>query len=132
MPQNTTINSQVYLHLLQDKLLSLMENLNCHTFQHDGAPCHRAISVRQWLQASNIPVLDWPGSSPDLNPIENAWLIIKRRVALKKPTSLEHLKQVISEVWEQSFSPLECQKLVDSMPGRIKAVLKNGGGSINY
>jgi transposase len=132
MPKNTTINSQVYLRLLQEKLPPLMERLNCHTFQHDGAPCHQAKIVKQWLQTSQIPVLDWPGQSPDLNPIENAWFMIKKRVASRKPTSLEHLKNIIKEVWEESFSSAECQILVETMPERIRAVMKNQGAHCKY
>ena len=132
MPPNTTISSHVYLELLQEKLQSLLMRLDCHTFQHDGAPCHQAKIVKRWLSDENIPVLNWPGQSPDLNPIENAWMVIKRRVAAAKPESLTHLKDIISQVWHEKFTIAECQKLVDSMPKRITAVLKNKGLVTKY
>ncbi|GFY09975.1 hypothetical protein TNCV_3699361 [Trichonephila clavipes] len=37
----------------------------------DGAPCHTARSIKAFLAEQNIPLLDWPGNSPDMNPIEN-------------------------------------------------------------
>ena len=41
----------------------------CDTIiMHDGAPCHRSNIVSE---KKKIKTLDWPGNSPDLNPIEN-------------------------------------------------------------
>ena len=47
MPKNNTINGQVYLNILQDKLLPHMAMLNCSIFQHDGAPCNRTLAVNR-------------------------------------------------------------------------------------
>lgn len=132
MPRNTTMTGLVYLQLLQERLLPLLQRLNCHTLQHDGAPCHRAKCVKDWLAVSEIPTLEWPAQSPDLNPIENAWLLIKKRVAATKPTSLDDLKKKIKEVWQENFSPSECKRLVESMPTRILSVLKNKGYATKY
>ena len=46
----------------------------------DGAPCHRAKVTTNFLR-ENIAVLEWPGNSPDLNPIENLWEVPKDEVA---------------------------------------------------
>ncbi|GFY30344.1 putative transposase like protein [Trichonephila clavipes] len=45
------------------------------------APCHTACSIKAFLSEQNIPLLDWPGNIPDMNPIENVWELMKREVA---------------------------------------------------
>ncbi|GFW67726.1 uncharacterized protein TNCV_3445981 [Trichonephila clavipes] len=54
-----------------------------YIFMQDGAPCHTARSIKAFLAEQNIPLLDWPGNSPDMNPIENVGELIKREVAIK-------------------------------------------------
>ena len=132
MPPNTTINSKVYLRILQDKLKLHMRQRNCSVFQHDGAPCHKAKIVSSWLKQNKISVLDWPGSSPDLNPIENIWTYVKKKVNLRRPSNLYEMKHAIMSVWCLDITPDYCSKLVSSMPKRIKLVLKNKGRSIKY
>jgi transposase len=132
MPRNTTMNGQSYLGVLQEKLQPVMQRLNCDILQQDGAPCHRAKCVKEWLSTVGVRTLDWPGQSPDLNPIENAWLVLKKRVAATRPSSLEQLEEKICDIWQHNFSVDECKRLVDSMPRRIEAVLKNKGHSSRY
>jgi transposase len=99
---------------------------------HDGAPCHRSRAVRDYLTAEQIQVLDWPGNSPDLNPIENLWHIVIKKVAEKQPSSTKALVESIKNVWSTEISQAYCQSLVYNMPKRIAAVIKNKGGATKY
>ena len=133
MPPGTTINAAVYLQLLKSKLREWLTIRRCRTFQHDGAPCHQAKLVQNWLAAEGVEVLGpWPGSSPDLNPIESCWALVKERVSRRNPTSAADLKQQLLQVWTEEITPEYCQKLCRFMPNRIQAVLAAKGGHTKY
>jgi len=71
--------------------------------------------------------------SPDLNPIEHLWDVVERELhALDEhPTNLHQLQATILSIWANISK--ECfQHLVESMPCRIKAVLKAKGGQTQY
>lgn len=133
LPPNTTMRAANYLKVLQERLLPMMEIRQTSIFMHDGAPCHRAKSVARWLHEQSVTVLSpWPGNSPDLNPLENLWSILKTKVAQHNPTSLQHLHEVIREVWCREIDPELCKRLVHNMPQRVREVLKNKGGPTKY
>ena len=133
MPPGTTINADVYLSILQEKLPIFMDIHNCSIFQHDGAPCHSARKVKRWLVEQGITLLEkWPGNSPDLNPIEHCWVIVKRKVHELKPTCTADMVEKIKQVWCQQITIDFCKKLVESMPERIRAVLSAKGKSTRF
>ena len=95
------VNGAKYLNLPKDKLEIQIMVHDCIVFTHDGAICHREKSVKNFLQKKNVDILNWEGNSPDLNPIENLWLVIKNEVADQHYTSMEPLKTAIKIVWTQ-------------------------------
>ena len=94
---------------------------------------HSAKRVQTWLRAENYLLLEkWLGSSPDLNPIENCWVILKKEVAKLNPTSQNDLRSKIKIIWSQHISQEYCESLIESMPSRIEAVLKARGGHSKF
>ena len=133
VPKGETIIAEKYLQIIEEKVPRWLQIRNCRIFMHDGAPCHQGKQVKAWLAEHDVNVLSpWPGSSSDLNPIENCWVEMKKAVSLKNPTSLEDLRRAILEVWCTKISAEYCTSLVDSMPRRIEAVLKAGGKHTKY
>lgn len=133
LPKGQTMTSAVYVDMLNTKhQAGRLMGRNTTIFQQDSAPCHTAKRSMQWFRDNNIQVLDWPGNSPDLNPIENLWVNMKRRVNTGNIDSMDHLHQRIKEAWCLEVTPEECNNLVESMPRRIAAVLKNKGYPSKY
>ena len=121
-------NGTKYLELLKNKFQLHMNVHECTIFMQDGAPCHKAKIVSNFLKSKKIQVCDWPGNSPDLNPIEILWVILKNKVAEEQHSSLKQLENVIKKVRTLGIISEYCCKLIESMPKRLKMVIDNKGG----
>lgn len=101
-------------------------------FQQDNAPCHTARIVQKWFTDNGISTLDWPGNSPDLNPIENLWSRLKRLVAKKKPSCRRELIESVLHCWNHVITMQELEHLVASMPTRCLSVIRAKGYPTKY
>lgn len=129
------MNSDDYINVLESKLVPTAQHFfkgEPYVFQDDSAPIHRSQKTRKWIAEHNIEALPWPSNSPDLNPIENIWKILKNKVGQKRPTNAKQLKKSIVEVWRNEISSELCQSLVSSMNRRCNDVIKNNGGHTKY
>ena len=132
LPRGVKMNTNVYLNILEEKLENFMDIYSCSTFQQDSAPCHVSKKSKDWFRQHSICLLDWPGNSPDLNPIENLWMVVKQKLAGVHFNSLSALEEEIKRVWCTEITVPVCQRLVDSMPKRIQNVLRHKGFPIKY
>jgi len=130
--QNKKVNAAEYLNILQNKLLLTMRLHSCSIFQQDSAPSHTARVVKGWLAANNVQVLDWPGNSPDLNQIENLWMLLKRKVRKYHAKNIPELMYYIKRAWCTEMSADICKRLIFSMPKRLRQVLHNKGYATKY
>ena len=73
-------------------------------------------------------MLNWPARSPDLNPIENVWSILDKKLTREPHSSLDHLKATLSDFFDH-LSIEYCKNLFDSIKRRCIA---NKGGHIPY
>ena len=69
--------------------------------------------------------------SPDLNPVEHLWGILKWKVEERKVFNIYQLGDVIMEEWKR-IPVATCEAPVNSMPQRVKALLENNGGHTKY
>ncbi|GES89422.1 IS630 family transposase [Rhizophagus clarus] len=87
-------------------------------FQQDNDPKHTSCDVKSDLETHLLGrVLPWPSYSPDLNPIENVWAILKKNVEKKEWDDLDN--NVI----------VNC---INGMRSRIEACIDAEGGHTKY
>ena len=78
------IDSIAYKELLEKTAVPYLKKLQAKKrqkfiFMQDNAPSHKSKLVMDFLKNVNIQVFDWPPQSPDMNPIETVWAIIKAK-----------------------------------------------------
>ena len=76
--------------------------------------------VKNCLSEKNIDILVWPGSSPELNVIENCWTVLNRMVAARHSASMDDLIKAIREVWVTEITERYCENLSKSNLGSTK------------
>ena len=100
-------------------------------FLQDNAPAHNAITTRTFLATRHVDVFDWPGNSPDLNPIEHLWCFVQRRLPRLLPRNANEFWELVRRAW-QTQSTWLVRRLITSMPRRLAAVIEAGGGTTRY
>ncbi len=122
----------MYCDILKQSRIPSLRRLGCRAvFQHDNDPKHTSKMTTALLKKLRVKVVDWPSMSPDLNPIEHLWVILKRKVEERKVSNIHQLRDVVMEEWKRTLVAT-CESLVNSMPKRVKAVLENNGGHTKY
>lgn len=127
------LTSQLYECILRDYLVPTFVALHHRPwilFQ-DRDPKHSSRRCKDFIEDRLINWLPSPAQSPDLNPLENVWALLKDRVAAHNPENLSQLKRWIRHEWQQ-LTPLDLRKFIMNMPSRLKAVQDNRGGPTRY
>jgi len=133
-----TQNQDTYKEMLLEELLPEIKHVREEfgtelLFMQDNAPCHKAASVTDFLTRNRIETIKWPPSSPDLNPIENLWSIIKMR--RQKKFGIPHSKQELIEQVQDIWLSLELdtlRNLCNSIEKRLRQCIERNGKPTDY
>lgn len=69
-----------------------------------NAQQHSAAIISVYLTEVDISSINWPPTSPDLNPIEQVWDSVKNRIRGRNnpPTTTAALTAAVTEEWEKT------------------------------
>jgi hypothetical protein len=140
VPEGVKLTSVTYCDFLKNALEPWMDDLPLSQlkkiiFMHDNTPSHAAKATTTFLKSlgfMNDTLMVWPPNSPDLNPIENLWSIIKRQVYAdgKQYSSKNDLWMAIKES-AASIPKSTIKKLTDSVNDRLFDVIRLHGAHVN-
>lgn len=136
------MNKEFYLDILKKELTRSAHNFGfvCpentrklkYKLYQDNDPKHKSLLCRTWLLYNCSKVIDTPAQSPDLNPIENLWALLKKKVAKREPRSKNDLVRFINEEWRKLPEYYDINALVSSMSRRLRGVMDANGGHTKY
>jgi hypothetical protein len=126
------MDGKFYTEILERQLPEVRRMLRgSWRLQQDNDPKHTSRVAKEFLD-NNVPeVMDWPSNSPDLNPIENLWAIVKRRVELRRSRNLDELERFMRKEWG-NIPNSTLINLIGSMPQRCREVIEKNGERISY
>lgn len=128
-----TLTKEKYLSILENSLLpnaKIAYGEEKWRFQQDNNPCHTAYSVKEWIR-ENIPEdVGHPPQSPDLNPIEFIWGMMKINIGSKNVRNKEELCDAIQQAWDNVTNET-CFNVIEHMVKKVlPRVVEEGGDFI--
>ena len=135
------MTAKIYIDVIKKHLVPWHKKKNLSfrkkmVFMHDNAPSHAARLTTEYLQsvfARHGKIMQWPACSPDLNPIENQWSILKRKLyssGRQYTSKNDHWNAVLTAAKDISSDDFE--SLTSSMDQRLFSLIHKNGNYIQY
>jgi transposase len=124
------MDANKYVEILKNNLHKIYKKTMFLQFDND--PKHTSSKARNFLNKNNVDYLKFPPYSPDLNPIENVIAIFKHKIQKRiKDFSSDNFENIVIEEWN-SIDQKDIIKAIQSMPNRLREIIKNNGNHIDY
>lgn len=148
-PNEKGINARWYEEMLSGRaipMLRMWPTFGTLVFQHDGAPAHYALSVRnllndmfpaRWIgrgsQKSQAPI-EWPPRSPDLSPLDFfAWGYMKQKIFSQdfRPRTITELEDSIRMLVARMNADRQMRiRVFEDFHHRLGECIKRGGQNV--
>ncbi len=128
------MNSQHYLRILQDNLVSIAKNYGIEStfkFYQDNDQKHKSQLVQEYSLYTCPKIMNPPEQSPDLNPIENTWDELDRKIRETPISSISELEKRL-QTERKALSVDYPRKIVSNMPKPLADVIRNNGYATKY
>ncbi|KAL4499102.1 hypothetical protein ABPG72_017004 [Tetrahymena utriculariae] len=126
-----SLNKEVYQEILE-KRMEEMESLypDGFEFMHDNHPVHSSLEI--WGEEQGLNIIDFPPYSPDLNPIENLWAVLKNKVAADNPKTYKQLEDSLYKNWEILTQIDTLRPFIEGLQNRYSMCIENKGERLNH
>lgn len=135
--EQATLNADYYTTRILPSIEDVIHEQGL-VFMQDLSSIHTSRLATQWLQEHNWRVMvDWPPKGPDMNPVENIWAELVRRIEERRRENGVACRNR-DQLWEDvrvAFEELEdgyFENLIASMPKRVATVSRKHGGWTKY
>lgn len=127
------INSERYIDIFLGGALQKMVEMmpGDFVFQQDNASVHVSKKTKDFFLQNGVTLLEHPALSPDLNPVENVWALLSRRIYMERG-----VYDTEDQLWEailrcaRELTPNDIAPFVNSMPGRCVSIIEKKGSYI--
>jgi transposase len=90
----------------------------------DGAKPHIAASTTLFMARRGMETVDHPPQSPDLNPIEKVWAVLKGELAKHTPRTWKGVYAAIDKSWDVAVQKIG-KKAIEALPRVMQLVNAN-------
>jgi len=138
IPAPGRLNARGYVNISEEHLLPYVETIVPEgeevNFVHDHAPIHDAHVVQDFFDNHpHILQMPWPRKFMDCNPIENLFGHVVLEWENGGERNVGALQAHAVQVWDRlRATPQVCQRLVASMPRRLREFIAAQGDVTHY